>query len=68
VGGLSATALQRLLLTRKEAAEKLGMSLSHFERHVQPNLPCVYVGQLRQYRPGDLERWVDDNLTDRDAA
>lgn len=49
---------RRLLLSRREAAEALGMSLSHFQRHVQPWLPCVYSGHLRLYRPGDLERWV----------
>jgi excisionase family DNA binding protein len=51
--------MQRLLLTRKEAAEALGMSLSHFQRHVQAELPCVYSGQLRLYRPADLERWAE---------
>jgi hypothetical protein len=50
---------RRLLLTRKEAAAALGMSLSHFQRHVQPQLPCVYSGQLRLYRPSDLERWAE---------
>ena len=45
----------------------LGVSLSHFERHVQPHLPCVYSGQLRLYRPADLERWVDENVTTRDT-
>lgn len=59
---------EKLLLTRKEAAGKLGMSLSHFERHVQPHLPCLYCGQLRQYRPRDLERWVEANVTTRSAA
>lgn len=49
----------RLLLTRREAAAALGMSLSHFQRHVQPHLPCVYSGQLRLYRPSDLERWTE---------
>lgn len=49
----------RLLLTRKEAARALGVSLSHFQRHVQPYLPCVYSGQLRLYRPSDLERWAE---------
>lgn len=51
----------RLLLTRKEAAEALGMSLSHFQRHVQPFIPCVYSGQLRLYRPVDLERWAEES-------
>jgi Helix-turn-helix domain len=49
----------RILLTRKEAARTLGVSLSHFQRHVQPHLPCVYSGQLRLYRPVDLERWIE---------
>lgn len=49
----------RILLTRKEAAEALGMSLSHFQRHVQPRLACVYSGQLRLYRPRDLEQWTE---------
>lgn len=50
---------QPLLLTRKEAAQALNMSLSHFQRHVQPYLRCVYSGQLRLYRPVDLERWAE---------
>lgn len=58
----------RHLLTRAEAAASLGVSLSHFKRHVQPDLPCVYSGQLRLYRPADLERWVEQNVTTRDAA
>lgn len=49
----------KLLLTRREAAAALGMSLSHFQRHVQPFLACVYSGQLRLYRPADLERWSE---------
>jgi hypothetical protein len=58
---------RRLLLTRNEAAESLGVSLSHFKRHVQPHIPCVYSGQLRLYRPRDLERWVDAQATTRRA-
>lgn len=68
MGGLRATAVQKLLLTRKEAAEELGMSLRHFERHVQPNIRCVYSGQLRLYRPRDLERWVDEQASGSKAA
>lgn len=55
-------ASQKLLLSRREAAEALAMSLSHFQRHVQPWLPCVYSGHLRLYRPGDLERWVAEQV------
>lgn len=49
----------RLLLTRREAAVALGVSLSHFQRHIQRHIPCVYSGQLRLYRPEDLERWAE---------
>lgn len=51
----------RLLLTRREAAEALGMSLSHFQRHVQPYLRCVHSGQLRLYRPRELARWAEES-------
>ena len=54
------SAVPRMLLTRQEAAATLGMSLRHFQRHVQPFVRCVYSGQLRLYRPRDLERWADD--------
>jgi hypothetical protein len=50
---------KKFLLTRREAAASLGMSLSHFQRHVQPRIRCVYSGQLRLYRPLDLERWIE---------
>ena len=54
-----------MLLTRQEAAAALGMSLRHFQRHVQPYVRCVYSGQLRLYRPRDLERWADDEACRR---
>jgi hypothetical protein len=57
---LEREAMARMLLTRREAAVVLGMSLRHFQRHVQPFVPCVYSGQLRLYRPRDLEQWADD--------
>jgi hypothetical protein len=50
---------RRFLLTRQEAAASLGMSLSHFQRHVQPYLRCVYSGQLRLYIPADIEAWAE---------
>ena len=45
----------RLALSRRDAASALGMSLRHFQRHVQPNLRCVYSGQLRLYPVAELE-------------
>jgi AraC-like DNA-binding protein len=53
------TALKRFLYTREESARALGMSLSHFQRHVQPYLKCVYSGQLRLYRPEELKLWAE---------
>ena len=53
-------AVPRMLLSRQEAADALGVSLRHFQRHVQPCVPCVYSGQLRLYRPRDLEQWAED--------
>jgi hypothetical protein len=52
---------RKLLLSRREAAAALGVSLSHFQRHIQPYLRCVYCGQLRLYRPDDLEGWTKDH-------
>lgn len=53
---------EALLMNRKQAAEALNMSLSHFQRHLQDALPCVATGQLRLYRPIDLRRWIDAQL------
>jgi hypothetical protein len=48
----------RLALSRADAAAALGMSLRHFQRHVQPHLRCIYSGQLRLYPVAELERWI----------
>jgi hypothetical protein len=50
----------RILLTRQEAAESMGMSLSTFERRVQPDVRIVALGQLRLVAPSELERWAKD--------
>lgn len=54
-----ARSVPRLSLTKEEAAEALGMSLSHFERHVQGHVPCVYSGSLRLFPIRRLERWLE---------
>lgn len=48
----------RLALSRSEAAAALGVSLRHFQRHVQPHVRCIYSGQLRLYPVAELERWI----------
>jgi hypothetical protein len=54
-------AVPRRLLTRAEAAASLGMSVAHFERHVQPFVRVVPSGQLLLIEPASLDRWVQDN-------
>jgi hypothetical protein len=48
----------RLLLTRKEAAASMGMSLRTFERWVQPDVRLVVIGQLKLVAPNELDRWI----------
>jgi excisionase family DNA binding protein len=57
---------QPLLMSREEAARYLGMSLSHFQRHVQAEMPCLRSGRLKLYRRRELEGWVDRE-TDRNG-
>jgi hypothetical protein len=59
----SSGAIIRVLLTKREAAQALGMSVRHFERHVQTHLQCVHSGQLTLYRLRDLERWANEEAT-----
>jgi hypothetical protein len=51
----------RLLLSRKEAAASLGMSLDTFERRVQPVIKLVPCGQLLLVPLSELESWCDDH-------
>jgi integrase len=53
---------QPLLMSRAEAARSLGMSLSHFQRHVQAEMPSVESGQLKLYRRWELEGWIDREI------
>lgn len=58
----------RLALSRRDAAASLGMSLRHFQRHVQPYVRCVYSGQLRLFPVRELERWLKEQSWRKDAA
>ena len=49
----------RKALTRAEAAESLGMSVDHFERHVQPELRLIRSGRLVLVPTAELDRWAD---------
>lgn len=49
----------RLAFNQQEAAEALGISVDHFERHIKPDLPVVYSGSRRLYPRTALERWLE---------
>lgn len=47
-----------LAYQRKDAAAALGISVDTFDRHVRPDLRCVYVGDTRLWPRRELERWL----------
>ena len=49
----------RLAFNQEEAAEALGISVDHFERHVKADLPVVYSGSRRLYPRTALEHWLE---------
>lgn len=51
----------RVLLSKQEAAEAMGMSLRTFERHVQPDVEIVYSGSLRLFPLRGLEAWAQEH-------
>ncbi len=51
----------RIALTREEAAAAIGMSLTAFAQHVQPDLRLIRKGKLRLVGVRELERWVEHN-------
>ncbi len=55
--------VERIALTRPEAAASLGMSLRHFERHVQPQLRLIRSGSVRVVPVAELERWARVSAT-----
>jgi hypothetical protein len=55
----------RLAFNQQEAAEALGISVDHFERHVKADLPVVYAGSLKLYPRTGLERWLEAQATRR---
>lgn len=48
----------KLALQRKDAAAALGISVDSFDRHVRPELKCVYIGDTRLWPVAELERWL----------
>ena len=53
----------RVALTRDEAAAALGVSLAHFQRHIQPHLRLIRSGSCRLVPIAELERWATESAT-----
>ena len=53
----------RVTLTLEEAAASLGVSPSHFRRHVAPHLRIVRSGGARLVPMTELEQWADRTAT-----
>lgn len=53
--------VQRVALTKREAADALGISIDSFERHVQHELRVVRRGRLRLVPVDELKRWISEN-------
>ena len=50
---------ERVALTRREAADSLGVSVDHFERHILPELRVIRSGRLVLVPVAELRRWAD---------
>ena len=48
----------RLALSKAEAAESLGVSVDHLERHVLPELRIIRSGRLRLIPVDELKAWL----------
>jgi excisionase family DNA binding protein len=51
----------RVTLSKPEAADALGVSLDHLERHILPDLRVIRSGRRVLIRVGELERWAQQN-------
>jgi hypothetical protein len=55
----AAPSLQPLAVRREEAARMLGVSLRHFERHIQPNVRTVAIGGRVVVPVSELVRYLE---------
>jgi excisionase family DNA binding protein len=53
----------RVTLTLDEAAQALGVSRRHFDRHVRPHVRVVYSGSARLVPVAELTRWAEHSAT-----
>jgi len=55
------TVFGRLALSKREAADALGVSVDFLEEHVMQELRIVRRGRRRLIPVRELERWLDEN-------
>jgi excisionase family DNA binding protein len=53
--------VQRLALSKTEAAQALGVSVDYFDEHIAHELPMVRRGRRRLIPVLELERWLAAN-------
>ena len=53
--------VSKLTLSKTEAAQALGVSVDHLERHILPAMRVVRSGRLVLVPVRELERWVDEH-------
>jgi predicted DNA-binding transcriptional regulator AlpA len=61
--GTPQTLLQNALLTPKQVANRLQVSVAWVRDHstrTYPRLPVVRVGGLLRYHSDDIDRWIQD--------
>ena len=51
--------VHRVTYTVAEAGASLGVSLDHFQRHVQPHLRLIRLGARTLVPVAELEKWAD---------
>lgn len=51
--------VDRITLTREEAAEALGVGLTTFKTRIAPELRVIREGKVRLYLVRDLETWAE---------
>lgn len=56
-----AAAFGRLALSKREAADALGVSVDFLEQHLMHELRVVRRGRRRLIPVRELERWLDEN-------
>jgi hypothetical protein len=49
---------ERLAVSKKEAANLLGVSIRFFDAHLRSDLPVVLIGRRRLYPVSALEEWL----------